>query len=74
LSPKCERHVTPGHKEGHNAFIKEWILLAGSQWAESIQDDAVVPTFGKTLLMLQNCHNKLKARKVALLVANPAAV
>jgi hypothetical protein len=48
-------------------------LLAGSQWAESIQDDAVLPTFGKTLLMLQNCHNKLNARKGALLEANPAA-
>jgi hypothetical protein len=74
LSPKYKRHIAPGQKEGYNAFLKEWTLLAGTRRVERFQDDSVLPIFGKTLRMLQDCYDKLKARKDASLEANPAAV
>ena len=49
-------------------------MLAGSRRVERIKDDSLLPVFGKTLRMLQNCYDKLKERKDASLEANPAAV
>jgi hypothetical protein len=71
IEPKIsKRHIAPGQKRDI-MHSKEW--NAGREpTAERFQDDdSVLPILGKTPRMLQDCYDKLKARKDASLEANP---
>mmetsp|Transcript_121539 Transcript_121539/g.340363 ORF Transcript_121539/g.340363 Transcript_121539/m.340363 type:complete len:176 (-) Transcript_121539:104-631(-) len=74
MSPQYSRTAPPSNPNvGYNKFMTEWEILAGKRRTEYLLDDSVIPIYGKSLRMLQELADTLKAQQLAAVEATEQA-
>jgi uncharacterized protein YnzC (UPF0291/DUF896 family) len=74
MSPEYSRTAAPSKKNvGYNSFMTEWDTIAGQRRTDYLLDDSVIPIYGKSLRMLQQLADTLKAQQLAAVEATEQA-